>query len=879
MENDRTLEDISSKIQLEQKVLRAAQSMRPQLRDRQAIAQCENEIRESEKRISFLENEYRRIHNRMTHSGGSIKSGGRDDTPEFSKLDLRKSETPITTQKISLKLHEIAYKLHVEKKLKEGTNRLSTIYGSDPHIGGRRDRAQLNAKMSETAEKIKLLTRSLHKYQGLYIGKSNESLTDFDTTHQDSPIHKRPVTGKLTITIHAGKDLAHAPLRNMRQFESIAVIKIDGNERERTRPSPNVRWNETFEIEVSKASELEIELYDRPIDRHIPIGSIWIKFAEILEDMRKQQQMQDTQSGWASAGQIQANQVATADQISSHPPSASFSPRAIESWWDVEPSGQIHLSLNFVKTNVNKRTISRLGRQGAVRKPKENVVEMNGHKFSPKAFYQVMKCAHCGDFVVNTTALQCQECDYFCHRKCCDKVVAKCISQADSEMAEEQIKHRIPHRFESVTNFAANWCCHCGYLLPLGRKDVRKCAECGIFCHERCLHLVPNFCGMSMAMAAQILAQIKLSKRKAIERVTSPHKPSKPTSDQSYSPLKSAFSKSESPQKFLEGKKVSINDFHFLSVLGKGNFGKVMLSEEKSTGNLYAIKVLKKAFIIQNDEVESTKSEKRVFLAANHERHPFLVGLHSCFQTESRIYFVMEYVSGGDLMLHIQRQQFSERQARFYACEVLLALEYFHKNDIIYRDLKLDNILLTLDGHIKIADYGLCKENMYYGATTNTFCGTPEFMAPEILLEQRYGRAVDWWAFGVLIYEMLLGQSPFRGDDEDEIFDAILEDEVLYPINMSRDSVSILQRLLTREPTKRLGAGPTDAEEVKRHPFFRSVDWQAIFEKKVPPPFIPSINSRTDTSNFDEEFTREPPVLTPTNTFLNTEEQRQFHVL
>ena len=163
---------------------------------------------------------------------------------------------------------------------------------------------------------------------------------------------------------------------------------------------------------------------------------------------------------------------------------------------------------------------------------------------------------------------------------------------------------------------------------------------------------------------------------------------------------------------------------------------------------------------------------------------------------------------------------------RFYAAEVCLALKYFHENGVIYRDLKLDNILLTLDGHIKIADYGLCKEEMYYGATTTTFCGTPEFMAPEvcrlsaddcaipsadivfyvqILLEKRYGRAVDWWAFGVLIYQMLLQQSPFRGEDEDEIYDAILSDEPLYPIHMPRDSVSILQKLLTREPDQRLG--------------------------------------------------------------------------
>lgn len=239
----------------------------------------------------------------------------------------------------------------------------------------------------------------------------------------------------------------------------------------------------------------------------------------------------------------------------------------------------------------------------------------------------------------------------------------------------------------------------------------------------------------------------------------------------------------------------------------------------------------------------STRSEKRVFLAANRERHPFLIGLHSCFQTETRVYFVMEYVAGGDLMLHIQREQFTPQRAQYYAAEVLLALEYFHRNGIIYRDLKLDNILLTMEGHIKVADYGLCKEDMWYGNTTSTFCGTPEFMAPEILLEQRYGRAVDWWAFGVLIYELLLGQSPFKGDDEDEIFDAILEDEPLYPIHMPRDSVSILQSLLTRNPSQRLGSGPDDAEEIKRHPFFRNIDWDKMLAKVIPPPFLPSIVS------------------------------------
>lgn len=218
-------------------------------------------------------------------------------------------------------------------------------------------------------------------------------------------------------------------------------------------------------------------------------------------------------------------------------------------------------------------------------------------------------------------------------------------------------------------------------------------------------------------------------------------------------------------------------------------------------------------------------------------------------------------------------------EPRFYAAEVCLALKYFHENGVIYRDLKLDNIMLGLDGHIKVADYGLCKEEMWYGSTTSTFCGTPEFMAPEvstkravvwyslmfsqILLDKKHGRAVDWWAFGVLIYQMLLQQSPFRGEDEDEIYDAILADEPLYPIHMPRDTVSILQKLLMREPELRLGSGPTDAQEIMSHAFFRNINWDDFRDKKVPPPFVPQIKNPTDTSNFDSEFTSVTPVLTP----------------
>lgn len=356
---------------------------------------------------------------------------------------------------------------------------------------------------------------------------------------------------------------------------------------------------------------------------------------------------------------------------------------------------------------------------------------------------------------------------------------------------------------------------------------------------------------------------------------SAPSAPSAPSADSSVVTAPSATEQPK-PVAHRRRKKVGLDDFSFLAVLGKGNFGKVMLAESKHTGYLYAVKVLKKNFIIDNREVESTRSEKRVFLIANRERHPFLINLYACFQTENRIYFVMDYVSGGDLMFHIQQKMFTARRAQFYAAEVLLALKHFHENGVIYRDLKLDNILLSLDGHIKIADYGLCKENMDYGSTTGTFCGTPDFIAPEILLDQKYGRSVDWWALGVLMYQMLLGKSPFHGNDEDEVYDAILSDEPLYPIHMPRDSVSILQQLLTRDPSKRLGSGIKDAEEIMAHPYFANINFDDLLNLSVEPPYKPELDSPTDVRYFEREFTSEMPALTPMNSTVTPEMQEEF---
>lgn len=888
------------------------------------------------------------------------------------------------------------------------------------------------------------------------------------------------------MAVKGARDIEHAPTQRLSRSvrESTVVIKVEDTPRARTQSSRTDRWQDVFELAVDNANEIEVTVYDKIGSGHpVPVGMLWIRISDIVEELRKKKFGQPgaadgtsiAPQGWVTADDVRGGKASGTNSPAGHPSSSasdySFNQPAggmvptgptsdgIEAWFAVEPAGAIFLRLNFVKQNVRKRPYdARLGRQGAFRKKKDDVAEINGHKFLSRQFYQIIRCALCGELLLNAIGSQCEDCRYTCHKKCAQKVVTKCISKSNAEADRDEVKinHRIPHRFEPITNIGANWCCHCGYILPLGRKNARKCTECDITCHSDCAHLVPDFCGMSMEMANQLLSDIETINRvkhtakqqqttqpqlppipqqqqqqqsqqqqqpqglggygqpggprpmdsssmdnlaKKTSQVdlsggrpaeggpmdprrqqsqppisqqaptlpypgqqpeqqqpmqqyggrpqTAPGQPQGPRIGQVYqqqsqpmAPGQGQHPYAQPPPQAPAGgrppppsmmaqqpaapfpgqqqpqamprqssqetsmipastssqqvagmapqqpqpprnppssrRKIGLNDFNFLSVLGKGNFGKVMLAEEKRSGNLYAIKVLKKEFIIENDEVESTKSEKRVFLAAARERHPFLLGLHSCFQTETRVYFVMEYVSGGDLMLHIQKEQFSPKRAKFYAAEVLLALEYFHKQGIIYRDLKLDNILLTLDGHVKVADYGLCKEEMWFGNTTSTFCGTPEFMAPEILLEQRYGRAVDWWAFGILIYEMLLGQAPFRGDDEDEIFDAILEDEPLYPIHMPADSVSILHRLLTRDPAKRLGSGERDAEEIKAHPFFRDTNWDAMFKKQVPTPFKPTLSSPLDLRNFDEEFTREAPKLTPVNSVLSGQDQAEF---
>ncbi|XP_068152191.1 uncharacterized protein Pkcdelta isoform X2 [Drosophila tropicalis] len=324
-------------------------------------------------------------------------------------------------------------------------------------------------------------------------------------------------------------------------------------------------------------------------------------------------------------------------------------------------------------------------------------------------------------------------------------------------------------------------------------------------------------------------------------------------------------------------KKMLVDDFHFLAVLGKGSFGKVLLAELRDTTYYYAIKCLKKDVVLEDDDVDSTLIERKVLALGT--KHPYLCHLFCTFQTESHLFFVMEYLNGGDLMFHIQESgRFSEERARFYGAEIISGLKFLHKKGIIYRDLKLDNVLLDYEGHVRIADFGMCKLQIYLDKTADSFCGTPDYMAPEIIKGEKYNQNVDWWSFGVLLYEMLIGQSPFSGCDEDELFWSICNEIPWFPVYISAEATGILKGLLEKDYTKRIGSQYSPAGDISDHIFFRPIDWNLLEKRQIEPPFKPQVKHPLDTQYFDRVFTRERVRLTPIDKeILASMDQKQFH--
>lgn len=306
-----------------------------------------------------------------------------------------------------------------------------------------------------------------------------------------------------------------------------------------------------------------------------------------------------------------------------------------------------------------------------------------------------------------------------------------------------------------------------------------------------------------------------------------------------------------------QGQHLTIDSFELLKVIGKGSFGKVMQVRKRDTLRIYALKTIRKSHIVARSEVTHTLAERTVLAKVN---NPFIVPLKFSFQSPEKLYLVLAFVNGGELFHHLQREgKFNELRSRFYAAELLCALEHLHSFNVIYRDLKPENILLDYTGHIALCDFGLCKLNMSEKDTTNTFCGTPEYLAPELLSGHGYTKCVDWWTLGVLLYEMLTGLPPFYDENTNEMYRKILQDPLKFPEEVGSDARSLLTQLLNRDPARRLGVN--GAQEIKDHPFFaKHIDWKRLLAKKIQPPFKPAVASAIDTSNFDSEFTAEPPV-------------------
>ncbi|XP_030248867.1 serine/threonine-protein kinase Sgk2b [Sparus aurata] len=298
------------------------------------------------------------------------------------------------------------------------------------------------------------------------------------------------------------------------------------------------------------------------------------------------------------------------------------------------------------------------------------------------------------------------------------------------------------------------------------------------------------------------------------------------------------------------------SDFDYVKVIGKGSFGKVLLARHRKQGGFYAVKVLQKQMIVKRKEQKHVMVERSVLLKGL--QHPFLVGLHFSFQTPNMLYFVLDYVNGGELFYHLQREgSFPEPRATFYAAEIAMALGYLHSLDIVYRDLKPENILLDSDGHVMLTDFGLCKEGVAVGGIMHTFCGTPEYLAPEVLQGHPYSPAVDWWSLGTVLFEMLYGIPPFYSHAKAEMFENILHAPLQLRSGASPAARSLLEGLLDRDVSKRLGES-CDVVELQEHPFFASINWDDLLARKVRPPFIPKVTSPCDVSYIDPEFTIQP---------------------
>lgn len=313
--------------------------------------------------------------------------------------------------------------------------------------------------------------------------------------------------------------------------------------------------------------------------------------------------------------------------------------------------------------------------------------------------------------------------------------------------------------------------------------------------------------------------------------------------------------------------KVTRDDFHIVRVIGKGSFGKVMEVVHKSTQKTYAMKEMSKEVIERENLLEHIFAEKSILQKIS---HPYIVSLHFAFQSKDKLYLILDFLSGGELFFHLkQNQQFDEPRAMFYAAQIGHALGHLHSLDIIYRDLKPENAVLDKDGHVCLTDFGLAKTNVSATDAAQTFCGTPEYLAPEFLRGGGHGKAVDWWSLGILIYEMLVGIPPFYSENVDHMYEHILKKPLEFDPDVSPQAQDLITKLLDRNPETRL----QDVKVYMAHPFFKGFNWTAMIQRQLPPPFVPDADPE---KNFDEEFTSLAPRLSVAQNYGPSKDMAKF---
>ena len=301
--------------------------------------------------------------------------------------------------------------------------------------------------------------------------------------------------------------------------------------------------------------------------------------------------------------------------------------------------------------------------------------------------------------------------------------------------------------------------------------------------------------------------------------------------------------------------KLNYSDFEPLKLLGTGTFGRVLLVRFKNNNQLYAMKILMKSHIKLTHQEEHTKAERDLMVQIN---NPFLLNIKFAFQDETKLYIVSNFMQGGDMFYHLHfENKFSEKKAKFYLIEIILGLEYLHKNNMIYRDLKPENILMDSTGHIKLSDFGLSKILSDNDEKAFTLCGTPQYLAPEIMKEEGYDKNVDWWSLGCFFYEMITGFLPFY-IPKDYLNEKVYEQKVIFPSGINPLAIKFIKELLVVDPNNRLGNGENGVENIKSHEYFRDVDWNKYYNKEIQPPFIPKLDSDEDLKYFDKMFTEEP---------------------